>query len=512
MKSQRNQHGFSLVEMAIVMVIIGLVVAAVTVGKSTMQSANTMKAFKQVIEPCVAAVHEGIRNGTNPVLPSIAAIDLENGTVGCTFTRSTVTVVNSTQSLRHLMAKQINNGVDVLVKEATVTVYAPDVEDDDGDGVADEADAFALDSSETLDTDGDGIGNNEDTDDDGDGILDLIDDLPLDSSEDTDTDSDGIGNNADTDDDGDGVEDDQDAFPLDPAETTDTDSDDIGNNADSDDDNDGVADTQDAFPLDSAETTDTDSDGIGNNADTDDDGDGVADAQDAFPLDPAENTDTDGDGSGNNADSDDDGDGVEDSADAFPLDASESVDTDGDGIGNNADTDDDGDGAPDSQDIYPLDSTANLAPCSDRFCANGNGTVTDNQTGLIILANVACLGTQTWDDGMLLVANLNSGECNLTDGSIEGDWHLPSSAQYHIPLHASRIWTSSSTPPSTIVGPWTVQGANPFTAPGSGWITSDYWTSTEISATDAYVVWGHNHYMDQTVKTKQAYLWPVRTP
>ena len=92
--------------------------------------------------------------------------------------------------------------------------------DDDGDGAPDAwsenatqeqidaselvLDAFVGDPDESLDTDGDGVGNNEDTDDDGDGVADAEDDLPLDASETTDTDGDGIGNNADADDDGDG--------------------------------------------------------------------------------------------------------------------------------------------------------------------------------------------------------------------------------------------------------------------------------------------------------------------
>ena len=46
--------------------------------------------------------------------------------------------------------------------------------DDDGDGVADDSDAFPLDSNESLDTDSDGTGNNADTDDDGDGENDPI--------------------------------------------------------------------------------------------------------------------------------------------------------------------------------------------------------------------------------------------------------------------------------------------------------------------------------------------------
>ena len=46
--------------------------------------------------------------------------------------------------------------------------------------------------------------------------------FPLDSSESVDTDNDGTGDNADTDDDGDNVLDADDAFPLDPTESEDT--------------------------------------------------------------------------------------------------------------------------------------------------------------------------------------------------------------------------------------------------------------------------------------------------
>ena len=95
--------------------------------------------------------------------------------------------------------------------------------DTDRDGVADFTDDLPLNTHEWLDTDGDGIGNNEDTDDDGDGILD-VDEIP--------------------DSDGDGFNDDEDAFPADPTEWLDTDGDGIGNNADSDDDNDGASDNE----------------------------------------------------------------------------------------------------------------------------------------------------------------------------------------------------------------------------------------------------------------------------
>ena len=54
--------------------------------------------------------------------------------------------------------------------------------DDDGDGVVDSSDTFPLDSTEFIDTDSDGTGNNADTDDDGDGLIDEKDPYALDST------------------------------------------------------------------------------------------------------------------------------------------------------------------------------------------------------------------------------------------------------------------------------------------------------------------------------------------
>ncbi|MGB1879351.1 MAG: type I secretion C-terminal target domain-containing protein, partial [Gammaproteobacteria bacterium] len=104
-------------------------------------------------------------------------------------------------------------------EESAVSVD-PLVVDSDGDGVLDAEDALPYDATETVDTDGDRIGNNADPDDDNDGFADELDRFPLDASEWFDTDNDGIGNNADLDDDNDGWSDTREIAagtnPLDP--------------------------------------------------------------------------------------------------------------------------------------------------------------------------------------------------------------------------------------------------------------------------------------------------------
>ena len=92
-----------------------------------------------------------------------------------------------------------------------VVVKASDM---DNDGVIDSEDAFPTDASETVDTDGDNIGNNADSDDDGDGVADDMDAFPLDATESLDSDGDGIGNNADPDDNNNGIPDVDETVPT----------------------------------------------------------------------------------------------------------------------------------------------------------------------------------------------------------------------------------------------------------------------------------------------------------
>ena len=159
----------------------------------------------------------------------------------------------------------------------------PQSGDSDGDGVGDAADFDATNAAEWFDSDGDGIGNNADVDDDGDGLPDIWEsdrgfDPLVASDASGDPDGDGLSNldeyNAGTDpqsadSDGDGVHDGADALPRDFFEVTDSDGDGVGDVSDPDDDGDGMPDAwEETFgldPLDPADAAlDPDADGIPN--------------------------------------------------------------------------------------------------------------------------------------------------------------------------------------------------------------------------------------------------------
>jgi hypothetical protein len=69
---------------------------------------------------------------------------------------------------------------------------------------------------------------------------------------------------------------------------------------------------------------------------------------------------------------------------------------------------------------------------SPRFTDNGNGTVTDNLTGLIWLKNAYCTGQEmTWAQAMDYANSIANGTCGLSDSSQAGDWRLPKLCELH---------------------------------------------------------------------------------
>ncbi len=158
----------------------------------------------------------------------------------------------------------------------------------------------------------------------------------------------------------------------------------------------------------------------------------------------------------------------------------------------------------------------------------GNGTVTDNRTGLVWLTNANCYGPLDWHQAVEIVANLAdmpSGsaaavhDCGLSDGSSPGDWRLPPVAEWEamvanaLGLNGDPDCTAPSLPTITNDsgdGCWAEDSSSSFTnAQGFS-----YWTST-TNATSTLDVWHmllrSGGFDDGAQKTNATiHLWPVR--
>ena len=129
-----------------------------------------------------------------------------------------------------------------------------------------------------------------------------------------------------------------------------------------------------------------------------------------------------------------------------------------------------------------------------RFTDNGDGTVTDNLTGLIWLKNADCFGYQTWNEAVTVSNTLASGACGLTDGSVAGDWRLPNRKELESLLDLGQF-----------------DPALPLGHPFSGVRLSFYWSSTayaypnfawDVNMVDGYVIFDD--------KNGILFVWPVR--
>lgn len=133
-----------------------------------------------------------------------------------------------------------------------------------------------------------------------------------------------------------------------------------------------------------------------------------------------------------------------------------------------------------------------------RFVDNGDGTVTDNLTGLMWLKDAGCLGSRNWQGALDAVAdfNTNPGNCSCMDYTANyTDWILPNIVEIESLFNAEEslpvAWLNSQ---------------------GFTYVQSSYWSATTfVSDTgSAWYVGMYSLFVHFSNKSNEFYVWPVR--
>ncbi len=170
----------------------------------------------------------------------------------------------------------------------------------------------------------------------------------------------------------------------------------------------------------------------------------------------------------------------------------------------------------------PVSPTRPPDTCYDnfgnRFVDCGDGTIKDTETGLYWLKDANCFGTKTWADANKEAAELAHGQCGLTDGSLPGDWRLPTLEA----VSPGLLWDGATGEFATIFGTSCATAPYVLNTAGNGcWSEGDpfsgvqsifYWSATTYAgnpslAWGAHVV-GANAFPNG--KTGVNDVWPVR--
>jgi len=139
-----------------------------------------------------------------------------------------------------------------------------------------------------------------------------------------------------------------------------------------------------------------------------------------------------------------------------------------------------------------------------RYTDNGDGTVTDNKTGLIWLKKANAFGSQDWKTAMQCAANLAHGQCGLSDGSKAGDWRLPTKDEWEAMMDERYNKPALSNAAGT--EPW--KEGDVFLGVQSSW----YWSSTSYkdNTSLAWTMYIDNGGMYSYGKKFTYYVWTVR--
>jgi hypothetical protein len=137
-----------------------------------------------------------------------------------------------------------------------------------------------------------------------------------------------------------------------------------------------------------------------------------------------------------------------------------------------------------------------------RFTNNGDGTVTDNLTGLMWTEDANLFGAKTWAEAINAceILELGANGCNIYT-----DWRLPNlfeleslrDMKYFVPALSNSAGT----------GQW--KYGDPFI---NLWTSGNYWSSTTYASYTYYAwdVFMYDGYVGYGSKSNSYYVWPVR--
>lgn len=166
-----------------------------------------------------------------------------------------------------------------------------------------------------------------------------------------------------------------------------------------------------------------------------------------------------------------------------------------------------------------------------RFTKNNDGTVTDNLTGLVWLADANCFGTLGWLMALGAASALHDSgtplptdDCGLSEGSIAGQWRLANVREMSSLIHFG--FEDPAIPNTAGTGPWAWD--DPFTDVRTD---NEYWTSTSSAPRQArrtparpvnndlgagpswaWNVQARSGGVQLEWKTQPNYVWAVRDP
>jgi hypothetical protein len=152
----------------------------------------------------------------------------------------------------------------------------------------------------------------------------------------------------------------------------------------------------------------------------------------------------------------------------------------------------------------------------NRYVTCVNGTVTDNDSGLVWLGNANCWGTLTWADAMATVAGLgdlpgdDEDDCGLSDGSSPGEWRLATKAEWSAMVNDAQVL--GCVPAITDDQGGTCWSTSIGTRSFTDVVSSFYWSST-TDASNSFDAWGVFMTTGGVVtvdKAATAPAWPVR--